>query len=178
MQIIFDDARHHWVLSTLNEGEVSIHDSLETSVISPVFEKQLVRLYGPTMSSDATGLFVSASPVQQQKGTCDCGLFAVAFAFHVASGGDSTDLTLDQTKMRSHLKRCFEKKLLSIFPTTSERVVRSKPTNIVIPVYCQCRCPDSMDEMIQCDRCDSWLHFRCARVRRAPAGQWFCSVCR
>lgn len=175
---MFDDARHHWVLSTLNEEGVSIHDSLQTNTLSPVLEKQLVRLYGPTMTRDATGLCISASPVQQQKGCCDCGLFAVAFAFHIASGGDSKDLAIDQTRMRMHLKRCFEKKRLSRFPATSERVIRSKPGNIVIPVYCHCRRPDSMDEMIQCDRCDAWMHFRCVGIRRAPAGQWFCSVCR
>ena len=40
------------------------------------------------------------------------------------------------------------------------------------PVYCQCRCPDSMDETIQCDRCDAWLHLRCACVRSAPTIVW------
>ena len=54
MQTLSDHARHHWVLSILNEGGVSIHDSLQTNTLSPVLEKQLVRLHGPTMARDAT----------------------------------------------------------------------------------------------------------------------------
>ena len=70
MQMMFDDVQYHWVLSTLNE-EVFIHDSLWTATI--VLEKQLVRLYGPTMSSGSTGPCISASSVQQQKGIwCAC----------------------------------------------------------------------------------------------------------
>ena len=62
MQIMFDDARHHWVLTTLNDGGVSIHSSLKPNTLTPALEKQLMRLYGPTMSRDATGLCISATP--------------------------------------------------------------------------------------------------------------------
>ena len=126
MQIMFDDARHHWFLTTLNDGGVSIHDSLKPNTLTPALEKQLTRLYGPTMSRDATGLCISATSVQQQKGSCDCGLFAVAFAFHLASGGDSKDMVFDQSRMRNHFIHCFVKKRLSQFPTTSERVIAPK----------------------------------------------------
>ena len=50
MQIMFDDAQHHWVLSTLNKDEVSIHDSLQTDTISTALKKHLVQLYSPTMA--------------------------------------------------------------------------------------------------------------------------------
>ena len=37
--------------------------------------------------------------------------------------------------------------------------------NILIPVYCHCGRPDSLDEMIQCDGCDTWFHFQCAHIK-------------
>ena len=38
--------------------------------------------------------------------------------------------------------------------------------------------PDSFDEMIQCDKCDTWYHFKCAKVKEDPLEDWFCSSCR
>ncbi|EDS44067.1 predicted protein [Culex quinquefasciatus] len=42
-----------------------------------------------------------------------------------------------------------------------------------------CGLPDEADrEMVQCDRCDVWYHFRCAGVTRAVKHQsWFCGPC-
>ena len=71
--------------------------------------------------------------------------------------------------------QCFEKKVLSPFPSLRKRqVARNKLSNIVIPVYCHCGRPDSLDEMIHCD---AWFHFECVRIQIAPDGDWFCSNC-
>ncbi|KAL9699003.1 hypothetical protein quinque_002444 [Culex quinquefasciatus] len=42
-----------------------------------------------------------------------------------------------------------------------------------------CGLPDEADrEMVQCDQCDVWYHFRCAGVTRAVKHQpWFCGPC-
>ena len=44
--------------------------------------------------------------------------------------------------------------------------------------YCKCRRPDSYDDM--CNSCDSWYHFKCARLhpQKAPLADWFCFDCR
>ena len=56
--------------------------------------------------------------VQQQEGSYDCGLFAVAFAYHLAVGDDVQTLGLNQQKLRKHL---FERKCLSRFPTQERK---------------------------------------------------------
>ena len=52
-------------------------------------------------------LIVHIPPVQQQTGSSDCGVYAIAFAVHAALGDDVKHLELDQTRMRSHLLQCF-----------------------------------------------------------------------
>ena len=41
--------------------------------------------------------------VQQQKRGVDCGVFAIAFAVHLALGDDVASLKFDQPRMREHL---------------------------------------------------------------------------
>ena len=70
-------------------------------------------------------LIVHIPPVQQQKGSSDCGLYAIAFAVHAACGDHLKDLKFDQTQMRIHLLQCFRKKELVRFPTTRKRSQRN-----------------------------------------------------
>ena len=63
------------------------------------------------------------------------------------------------------------KKELSPFPETRRASVKTNKLahNIMaIPSYCNCGAPDSMDEMIQCDNCDKWWHFQCAKIKDTP----------
>ena len=176
LQILCDDERHHWILSGLISGEVRIYDSLSSTKFTSGMEKQLLQLYGAATSSNA--LLVTSMPVQQQRGVCDCGMFAIAFAVHTAAGQDVTSLALDQSKMRAHLVKCLEKKELSPFPQTRRASVKNtKLAHMAIPSYCNCGAPDSMDEMIQCDNCDKWWHFQCARIKDAPDNNWYCPKC-
>ena len=48
-------------------------------------------------------LIVHIPPVQQQKGSSDCGVYAIAFAVHAALGDDMKHLDFDKTQMRNHL---------------------------------------------------------------------------
>ena len=64
-------------------------------------------------SEEDRGLTLHHVPVQQQSGITDCGVFAVAFAYHAAIGDELERIIFDQGQMRKHLLRCFEKKELS-----------------------------------------------------------------
>ena len=165
--------RHHWILSSFHENDVSIYDSLSSLPLTTSVEQQLLQVYGATMPHGSNGLLISSVPVQQQR---DCGLFVIATALHIAAGNDIEEVSIDQTKMRSHLVKCFQMKVLSPFPQTKKKVERSMLANILIPVYCHCGRPDSLDEMIQCDGVDTWFHFQCAHIKRADS-DWFCSTC-
>ena len=51
------------------------------------------------MPHGSNGLLIFSVPVQQQHGECDCGLFVIATALHVASGNNIEEVSFDQTKM-------------------------------------------------------------------------------
>ena len=95
-------------------------------------------------------MLVECTPVQQQHSKYNCGLFAIAWAHHIAMGDDVRSLYLDQQKLRHHLVRCFERRRLSRFPKTKEEV---QIFNVDIHAFCRCKSPDSWDNMIQCDNC-------------------------
>ncbi len=141
-------------------------------------ELQITQLYQPLISQQA--LLVTIIPVQQQSpGSNNCGLFSIAAAYHAAKGNNIETITLNENKMRSHLIRCFEKQKLTAFPKGKQtgEVRRPKWQYIAIPVYCPCQRPDSLDQMIQCDKCKTWNHFQCAKIKEAPLGDWFCTMC-
>ena len=53
---------------------------------------------------------------QKQKGGSDCGVFAIAFAFHAAMGDNISGLQFDQLKMRRHLMpKCLRKQKFTPF---------------------------------------------------------------
>jgi hypothetical protein len=105
--------------------------------------------------------------VQQQKGGIYCGLFAIAFALHLAVGDDLTKIIFEQEKMREHLLKCFMKKKLDPFPHSN---VSAIPMNLCRPycqpftqilLYCNCRMPETYGNMVACDRCERWYHLKC-----------------
>ena len=49
--------------------------------------------------------------VQQQQGTTDCGLYAIAYAVHVANGDDTAKSSLNRGKCEQHFLECMKKKL-------------------------------------------------------------------
>ena len=60
---------------------------------------------------------------------------------------------------------------------TEESVKRVSLSHVEIPVNCECRMPDSREEMVGYDRCDRWFHFSCAGFDVPPPGDWFCKHC-
>ena len=71
---------------------------------------------------------ISIPSVQQQKGSVDCGLFAIAFAVELAFNGlnieDIQVINFDQDKMTEHLDKCLKGNKFEVFPKTfcSERL--------------------------------------------------------
>ena len=52
--------------------------------------------------------------VQQQKGSSDCGVFAVAYAVEVCLGRNPQYARFDQTRMRNHLYECLTGRYLRV----------------------------------------------------------------
>ena len=91
--------RHHWILSSFHENDVSIYDSLSSLPLTTSVEQQLLQVYGSTMPHGSNGLLISSVPVQQQRGECGCGLFVIATALHIAAGNNIEEVSFDQTKL-------------------------------------------------------------------------------
>ena len=97
----------------------------------------------PTAAIPFLSFLMQCNATQQQTGRYDCGLFSIALAYHKAVGDNIEKLSLDQSKLRTHLARCFERKSYQV-----------------------------------CDGCEQWFHLKCARLRRAPIQNWYCTDCK
>ncbi len=147
-------------------------------------------------------MFFEVPAVQQQKGGTDCGVFAIAFAYHAgkyhsyvhiysmtiifilnaANADDLRIMKFDQAKIRQHLEKCFQNKQFTPFPHT----VLPAPYPQTLPahsieVFCDCELPETFDNMVQCDKCEMWFHLTCVGLNTStPISQteWFCKTCR
>ena len=106
---------------------------------------------------------VNVSPVQQQSGANDCGVFSVAFALHKLLGNNLEDIEFNQSQMRDHLLDCLKKRNFSHFPTKLKCGYRSKHFPYrEIELFCTCLMPEAHEEMmIECERCELWFHTNC-----------------
>ena len=121
---------------------------------------------------------------QRQVGTDDCGIFALAFAYALASGHQPGSLHFHQDKMRGHLRRCLELGRLDMFPVLKERRNRPKLTRQqALRVFCTCRMPQHTPTaaMIQCTKCREWYHLNtCVTPPKSAlvkGTMWQCHAC-
>lgn len=113
LQIVHCASRHHWIVTTTiggKENNVLVFDS----IFGNVDEETKKVIFNLFQCSSAEKLRVVNS--QKQKGSKDCGLFAIAFATALAYGQNPSKLKYDQSSMRSHLVRCFHQGKLVPFP--------------------------------------------------------------
>lgn len=122
--------------------------------------------------------------VQRQSGSCDCGLYAIAFGTAVAFADDPTNCLFDQVMMRSHLYSCLEAGRMKMFP---HKKIQPNRKNIIknnddFQVYCRCRMPEVKGGlMIECSNCRRWYHVYCENVPDKVVDKteidWFCQDC-
>ena len=117
------------------------------------------------MNSFFMNFNVDVNNVQQQVGVNDCGLFAIAFAVHAALGESVDRLTFDRSQMRNHLIKCFTKKKILPFPTFKSvclEIIFFLDENLNYTVCALCQKHNG--DMIECDNCRKWLHFKCMNL--------------
>ena len=61
-------------------------------------------------------LVITISSCHKQKGSVDCGLYAIAYSTAIAFGDNPCKLKFKQEALRSHLVNCFHVKEMSMFP--------------------------------------------------------------
>ena len=143
-----------------------MYDSLFDK-LTPSTEKQLQAMCYKNLIDETGKLHVEICFTQKVRGSVDCGLFAVAYAYELASGDlHPNNLAFNQRAMRSHLATCLRKKEISSFPhhksTVSDHAQASK--ELVIHVFCSCQLPEQ-NEMVQCDLCDNFYHLACLNLK-------------
>ena len=178
IQIVSNGYDHWLTISTVGarSGTVNIYDSLYLSVGSHVKDQ-----VAAIVCADEKEITLNHIDVQNQQGTCDCGLFSLAFAACLANGHQPEKQLFDQTKFRKHLYHCLVKGELTMFPTVKSRVPKKviKSTD-TIPIFCECRMPDH-GNMVQCCQCMEWYHIECVDVPKRALDYsnepWFCDNC-
>ena len=83
---------------------------------------------------------------------------------------------LDETKLSKILPAVSIGKICMMISVNLSQCKRASLSHVVIPVNCECRMPDSMEEMVACDKCDRWYHFTCAGFDVPPPGDWFANT--
>ena len=118
----------HWVTSARLGGTVTLFDCRKVgSHISSTLTHQLCQVYRTSICESAGNSFlaVNVATVQKQRGSDDCGVFAIAFALHAALGHCLEEIEFDQATMRDHLLKCYTTRNFTPFPT--KKVKRAYP---------------------------------------------------
>ena len=101
-----------------------LYDSSVSCKLSSSLKKQLKQIYQAAVENGH--LKVTEMPVQQQLNATDCGIFSIAFAYHLAIGDELSNLDFSDEDMRQHLLECFNSEELRFFPLKSFGVHCSK----------------------------------------------------
>ena len=171
VQIIHDGINHWLTVSSNEEGEILIFDSLKKQTLSDKVYQQIARLAN---CKDKSLRLVNAS-VQQQTNTINCGLFALAFVVDILNKKCPRTSMYDEGMMRSHLLSCLQNKKIVPFPQLSEKrrgVKRCKETITMEEIFCICRMPFSQNDiendpgmfMAMCCSCEEWYHKKCLKI--------------
>ena len=106
VQIIYCNKRSHWITATTKFcklGQVNIYDSM-FSKLDVETRTTVKQMFGLKKADD-----INMVAMQCQKGSKDCGLFAIAVMTSLAFGEDPSTVSYDQNKLRRHLIDCITK---------------------------------------------------------------------
>lgn len=158
--------RNHWAClsnkycDSLNEVELfdSQHNSRDpdSSVIPQVCA---------ILNSLEKNVVIKIVDVQQQRGSTECGLFALAFASDLCANGDPFTRVYSESQFWSHLLKCFISEKMTPFPSRSKKSMSGERLAGFYPVdiFCVCRQPERLP-MVCCDTCCEWYHSNCAQI--------------
>lgn len=176
IQILHTTNPDHWITVSNIEApsdSLFIYDSIDQPV-PPDAIKQACNILKPRCAN----IKIFVKPVQDQGCTLDCGLFAIANMYCIASGKDPTKLSFRQDILRSHLLKCITGGVIEDFPTTATLVPRVRAKDFFYGVHCLCRQPllSAGDSgIIQCASCTALFHETCLRCKIIPGIPFVCS---
>ena len=101
---ILHHGQNHWIIiSTVgcSSNTVHVYDSLNLP-----FTKDLEAILADLLFTNNTHIILKNIKIQYQRGTNDCGLFAIATACAICNGHNPAELKFNQKCMRQHLLEC------------------------------------------------------------------------
>ena len=113
---ILHHGQNHWItISTVgcSSNTVHVYDSLNLP-----FTKDLEAIVADLLFTNNTHIILKHIKIQYQRGTNDCGLFAIATACAICNGHNPAELKFNQKCMRQHLLECLSNGTLIPFPST------------------------------------------------------------
>ena len=154
--------------------EVHLYDSAYTSAVGDSKET-IAKL----IHSEKDYIKINIMNVSKQRGTVDCGLYAIATIVGLAQGNSDNIIRniFHQDEMRPHLIKILESGNVLPFPAAKKRRVQDKILQVELcQIYCSCRLPDTGSTMICCDHCDKWYHSSCVGMP-VTSQEWYCDEC-
>ena len=113
LQLIFCKEHQHWVVATTINcdcNEVAVYNSLFAFL-----DMESIQVVENLFTCDNVKPHIKMIKYQKQKGSKDCGVYAIAIATFLGFGLRPTK-AFRQDVMRSHLVNCFNKMSMSPFP--------------------------------------------------------------
>lgn len=178
--------QNHWIcVFGKDKTEVCYLDSMYGSL-----NQTIVHQIANLIKTPEEEFLVHVKPVQQQRNTNDCGLFALAFATDFANNLDPSVQVYDDKMFRKHLLQCLQQQEILPFPKKQEgRERSSKEVYETFEVFCICRDvffdKDTKDDgnfMAECCNCGEWYHKKCTpipiEVFKNNRRTWECNFCK
>lgn len=164
IQILYD-SRHHWVVVSNLSGVITVYDSLFTTLDDSVIIA-IALIFRLFVHADI--LTIRLIRPQTQTGGTDCGRFAAAYSFILASGNRPEDYAIDQPSLGSWLRRWVERDDLTEIPRL-DHVPTPVTREYSFPIICHCRRPRMhrvLGRSTICSKCKKEFHLNCVGTRR------------
>ena len=143
-----------------NSNSIKVYDSLKNSRLETYdkFHYQVAAL----LNCQSTSVTVLRPSVNQQRGSADCGLFAIACATAICFGLAPETQNYIQSEMRSNLAKCFMGGQMNLFPVCPPSLPTAISNHFKIEICFKCRMPKLLgNSLIPCLICNHQYHELC-----------------
>lgn len=181
VQIVYLPDFSHWVCVSnigCDDGYVDLYDSMIT--VPKEDDSVVQQVCTMLKSQNNMVIHINVVDVQQQIRGNDCGAFVAAVATDLCHDMDPSTVHYLQDEMRPHMKTCFLNEKMSRFPSVNRTVKTRVRETVDILIYCICRQPEGVKQMVCCDGCNRWYHSDCVVIggtNLETEEEWYCSSC-
>ncbi len=183
-QILHLNQRNHWIcIAGYSEPKKTISIDVYDSMNSYIVDHELISQVSSFFKCHDVDQFEFVfHRVTYQLDGSSCGVHAIANTLVLCTGGFPDCHFYNLENMRPHLIALIENgdhSELFDSETIVDRSSRVKKKQAQ-PVFCYCREIEDGSEMVQCNRCFEWFHFKCLMLDISEIEKkkkWYCNYC-